>query len=141
MNTTDRAAQDLEKLPPSIQGSGGSAALFEAACVLIRGFGLSPEDALPILARWNETHCQPKWGEHELRYKLRSALQSTRPMGYLLGNPSLLHVGLDEAHSRRQRREQWPVFRPLLPAGRRAISSVGSMISGTLRPAYRLPIR
>ncbi len=120
-NVNQRAAQYLEKLPPSIQGSGGSAALFEAACILVRGFALSEEQAFPLLARWNQTHCQPEWREHELRYKLKSANQSTRPLGYLLQaeyRPSTLTPTFESEEERKARKRQsWPAFKPLTMAG------------------------
>ncbi len=78
----ERAAAYLAKLPPAIAGQGGHAATFAAACRLVE-FGLSFELAAPLLASWNETHCQPRWTETELRHKLADAFKRTSPKPYL----------------------------------------------------------
>jgi hypothetical protein len=78
MNTIDRARAYLAKLPPAIAGQGGHAATFTAACRLVE-FGLSFEQAVPLLAEWNETHCQPSWTEAELCHKLADAFKRTLP--------------------------------------------------------------
>jgi hypothetical protein len=72
-----RATAYLAKLPPAISGQGGHAATFNAACRLVE-FGLSFEEAFPVLADWNLTHCQPPWTERELRHKLADAFKKTR---------------------------------------------------------------
>jgi len=63
-------------LPPAIAGSGGHRATFAAAYRLVE-FGLSFEQAAPLLAAWNETHCQPRWTEAELNHKLADAFKRT----------------------------------------------------------------
>ncbi len=78
MSNETRARAYLAKLPPAIAGQGGHAATFAAACRLVE-FGLSFEQAMPLLAAWNETHCQPHWTEAELRHKLADALRVTTP--------------------------------------------------------------
>lgn len=113
---TDRAHSYLEKLPPAIAGSGGHAAAFNAAVVLVRGFAMPEEDALPLLLAWNHTHCNPPWREVELRHKLRSAANSSRPLGYLLKDAKLFgqiqgsqapKVQEDKSH----KRKTWPALR------------------------------
>lgn len=80
----DRARKYLSKMPPAIQGSGGSTATFNVIVVLIKGFGLSDSDAMALLLEWNAT-CQPPWLEHDLRDKIVSAHRDSRkPLGYLL---------------------------------------------------------
>jgi len=76
MNTIERARAYLAKLPPAIAGAGGHAATFAAACRLVE-FGLSFEQAAPLLAEWNETHCQPHWTGSELSHKLADAFKRT----------------------------------------------------------------
>lgn len=65
----ERARAYIAKLPPSIQGSRGSDALFAAATALVRGFSLPPEEAFPLLAEWNAAHAVPPWSVRELQYK------------------------------------------------------------------------
>lgn len=81
---TERASAYLARMPVSIATQGGDAAAFRAAVALVRGFDLSEQEALPLLARWNEA-CLPPWRENDLRHKLRNAAASTGwPAGYLL---------------------------------------------------------
>lgn len=67
-----RARAYLAKLPPAIEGQGGDKQTFIVACRLVRGFGLSPDDALPLLQEYNQ-RCQPQWMSNELRHKLDEA--------------------------------------------------------------------
>ena len=76
MNAIDRARAYLTKLPPAIAGGGGHPATFAAACRLVE-FGLSFEQAGPVLAEWNETHCDPRWTEAELNHQLSDAFKRT----------------------------------------------------------------
>jgi hypothetical protein len=69
----DRAAKYLTKLPEAVSGQGGHDATYRAACALVIDFDLSPEEAYPLLAAWNETHCKPQWSERDLRHKLEDA--------------------------------------------------------------------
>jgi hypothetical protein len=81
----ERARNYALKMPPSIQGSGGSNDAFNVAAVLAVGFDLADEDALRIMEEWNQG-CQPLWSERELLGKLASARRDCkRPPGYLLG--------------------------------------------------------
>lgn len=68
---------------PAISGQGGHDKTFYAACRLVQGFNLSPEQAFPILAEWNES-CSPPWSERELLHKLNSAESAAGERGYLL---------------------------------------------------------
>ena len=73
-----RAAAYLAKLPPAVAGNGGHRATFAAACRLVE-FGLTVEQAAPLLAAWNETHCSPRWTAEELNHKLADAFKRTVP--------------------------------------------------------------
>ena len=75
----------LAAVPPAISGKGGHDRTFEVACRLVRGFDLSPQDALPLLREWNQ-QCEPPWTEEELKHKLEEAdaVQEPRARGYLL---------------------------------------------------------
>jgi hypothetical protein len=80
----ERARRYVAKMPVAISGSGGHDATFTVACVLVRGFDLSPDAALPIMREWNQG-CQPPWADRDLIYKLNSANRSgTGARGYLL---------------------------------------------------------
>jgi hypothetical protein len=86
----ERIEHYLDACPPAISGQRGHNALFKVAIILVRGFDLSQEAALPFLRRYN-TRCQPPWNEDELKHKLSSAAnlqpregRTLNPRGYLL---------------------------------------------------------
>ncbi len=82
----ERARAYLAQLPPAISGSGGHAATFRAALLLVRGFGLEEEDALRLLDEDYNLRCDPPWSEDDLRHKVEDAGKADQvPMGYLLG--------------------------------------------------------
>jgi P4 family phage/plasmid primase-like protien len=78
-----RARLYLDKVPPAVSGQGGHNQTFRAACVLVQGFNLSAEEAMPLLKEWNES-CQPPWAGKELLHKLRSAEKQPGERGRLL---------------------------------------------------------
>jgi putative DNA primase/helicase len=81
----ERAASYLGQIPAAISGQRGHDRTFHAACVLIKGFALSIDEARPLLRDWNE-RCTPPWSEAELEHKLKSAeaAPDKRPRGYLV---------------------------------------------------------
>jgi hypothetical protein len=99
-----RARRYLAKMPPAISGSGGHAAAFKAALVLLKGFALTMDEAFRLLLVWNE-QCVPAWSESELRHKLVDAAKSNMPEGYLLKG-ELPREMTDKA----TKRLQWPLF-------------------------------
>ena len=79
-----RARRYVSATPIAVAGRHGDVQTFRVCCRLVRGFALSDEDALEILAEWN-AQCQPPWSEHELRAKLRHARRYGRePVAGLL---------------------------------------------------------
>lgn len=80
----DRARRYISHMPTAISGSGGHVATFNVAVVLIRGFALPEAEAYDLISEWNQTHTSRPWSEPELRHKLRSAANSSKPLGYLL---------------------------------------------------------
>jgi hypothetical protein len=74
----------LAKLAPAVEGQGGDKQTFKAACYLVIDFGLTPEQALPLLMEWNGTHCKPRWTEADLVHKLREADKRPGERGRLL---------------------------------------------------------
>ena len=84
MPVRDRARAYVERMPDSIQGQGGSLALFNVAAVLMRGFSLEEAEGLALLSEWNERHAQPRWSPAELRHKIHDGARADRAQGYLL---------------------------------------------------------
>ncbi len=67
-----RAQAYLAKIAGAIQGEGGDNDTYVVACVLVRDFGLSVENALELLREWN-AKCTPPWSESDLIEKLQNA--------------------------------------------------------------------
>lgn len=78
-----RAQAYLACIPGAISKQGGHNATFRVACVLVLGFGLSVDEAYPLLADWN-TSCNPPWTEKELLHKLHDANKREGQRGWLL---------------------------------------------------------
>jgi hypothetical protein len=85
MTIVERARLLMAKCPPAISGQGGHASTFRVASALVWGFGLTPEEAYPLMQEFN-TSCLPPWPERDLWHKLRSALSTaqSKPRGHLL---------------------------------------------------------
>jgi P4 family phage/plasmid primase-like protien len=85
-SVSERARRYVAKMDVAIEGQGGSDEAFHVACILTQGFGLSIDDALPLMAEWN-VGCQPPWSEAKLLHKLQDAdaVDEPRGRGYLLG--------------------------------------------------------
>ncbi len=75
--SVERASLYLERVSPAIAGQHGDVRTFQVCCRLVRGFALTEDEALTVLAAWNN-RCQPPWTEAELRNKLRGALKYGR---------------------------------------------------------------
>lgn len=96
---SDRVRAYLDKVDPAISGQDGHGKTFWAACVLVWGFAMDQEQALPFLREYSG-RCQPPWNEKELQHKLDSALKSRRhpkPRGYLLNERELPKIKLNDA--------------------------------------------
>lgn len=83
VSVIDRARKYIAKIERAVSGQNGSAPTFKAACTLVKGFGLTEEDALSLMREWNTTHCDPPWSERELMHKVTSAGQQPGECGYL----------------------------------------------------------
>jgi putative DNA primase/helicase len=79
-----RAAAYVARLPGAIAGQRGHDRTFHAACVLIKDFALTIDEARPLLREWN-LGCVPPWSPGELEHRLKSAeaAPDLRPRGYL----------------------------------------------------------
>jgi hypothetical protein len=83
-----RAERYVAAMPGAISGSGGHAATFRVALVLVRGFGLEPSDALRVLTEVHNPMCSPAWSPRELQHKVRQAYQRGRvPFGAIADRP------------------------------------------------------
>lgn len=83
MSIEERARRLLRKRGPAVSRSRGHDHTFGCACLLVLGYNLTPDEAYPLLAEWNES-CQPPWSEKELRHKLEDADKQPGERGYLL---------------------------------------------------------
>ena len=89
MEISDRVRMYVVKLEPAVSGQHGHDTTFKAACALVWGFALNPNDAWPFALEYN-ARCMPPWSEHDLRRKLLQALSHPgheKPRGYLLSCP------------------------------------------------------
>jgi hypothetical protein len=83
----ERARRYLAALPPAIAGHHGDVHTFRVCCRLTRGFALSDDEALALLAAWN-ARCVPPWSARDLVDKVRRARRYGRePIGGLLEGP------------------------------------------------------
>lgn len=79
----ERARSYLTEMETTICGTASCHdKTFRAAATLVKDFGLSEGEALPLLADWADrgTH---RWSEHELRHKLHGAAAKDGPVGRL----------------------------------------------------------
>lgn len=83
-SVVERARRYVSKMPPAIDGAGGSLATLNVAAVLVKGFALPEDVALDVLLTDYNPRCRGPWSEKELRHKLESALRGPRQLGYLL---------------------------------------------------------
>jgi hypothetical protein len=104
--TVRQARSYIAHIPPAVAGEGGDAQTFRVACVLVLEFGLSVEDALPLMQEFNR-RCCPPWSTRELLHKLEMADNLENERGKKVQNrlrqvlvrvndeDALVHVGLD----------------------------------------------
>ncbi len=80
----ERARQYTAAIPPAIAGEHGDVHTFRVCCRVVRGFGLTDDDALSVLREWN-SRCVPPWSERDLLDKVSRARRYGRePIGGLL---------------------------------------------------------
>lgn len=79
-----RAMAYVATIPGGVAGQRGSDLAYHVAQSLVKGFGLSIEEARPIFESYS-SRCSPPWSEREIEHKLVSARDASRmPEGYLL---------------------------------------------------------
>lgn len=79
----DRARAYVDTFAPSVSGSNGHGQTFDVAQCLVIGFGLSADDARPIIQEYSR-RCLPPWSDAEIEHKLKSADEKPDQRGYLL---------------------------------------------------------
>jgi hypothetical protein len=86
MELTHRIKAYVAAMPPAISGQGGHNQTFHVAYVLKWGFGLSDNEAWPLLKEYN-ARCEPTWTDTELRHKLAGVAYARheKPFGHLRG--------------------------------------------------------
>jgi len=85
IDRVERARRYARALNPAIEGRDGSRTTFVAAMKIARGFDLTEDEALSVLAtEWNPA-CRPPWSANDLRRQVRRAREiGSMPMGALL---------------------------------------------------------
>lgn len=121
MELSERIRNYVDKMPVAVSGQGGSNACLTVACVLVWGWGLSLEEAMPFMRDYSQ-RCDPPWSEKELQHKLRSAEKkpSDKGRGYLLGDRAKVTNGGDGANFKPRAmrpvrefvREEWAQINP-----------------------------
>jgi hypothetical protein len=79
----ERARKYVAKMKGAVSGQRGHDCTYHVACSLVLGFGLTPDEAFPVISEWNAS-CQPPWSERELRHKLEDADKEPDERGTLL---------------------------------------------------------
>ena len=72
LGVVERARRYAARIEPAIAGEHGDLHTFRVCCRIVRGFGLSDDEALAVLTEWN-SRCEPPWSERELRDKIDCA--------------------------------------------------------------------
>lgn len=88
-----RALAYVARMDAAVAGQAGHKSTWAVACVLVKGFSLSPRDALSILANDYNPRCQPPWSMKELEHKVAQASKAKLPDGYLLGDETPRRAG------------------------------------------------
>ncbi len=80
LDKVERAARWADAADAAVQGAAGSATAMRVIGTAVRGFELSPAEAMDALSSWN-AKCSPPWTERELEHKIASALKTPDPQG------------------------------------------------------------
>jgi hypothetical protein len=70
-----RARAYLARLEGAVSGCRGHDRAMRAAGILCQKFGLSLEQAFPLLKEWSQLTCEPPWSDKELVHKLKDAIR------------------------------------------------------------------
>ncbi len=80
LDKVERASRWLDSADAAIQGAGGSSTTMRVVGAVVRGFELSPVEALDALAQWNQ-RCSPPWSEREIMHKIADVMKTPDPQG------------------------------------------------------------
>ncbi|MFO0637801.1 MAG: hypothetical protein U0183_01215 [Polyangiaceae bacterium] len=81
---TERARAYARAVPGAVAGQHGHRVTFLLAVRLVRGFGLSDDEALAVLEEWNAS-CRPPWRARDLARKVAQARHAAQlPDGFML---------------------------------------------------------
>jgi hypothetical protein len=69
VDVLERARRYVARIEPAVAGQHGDLHTFKVCCRVVRGFGLTDDEALAVLSEWN-FRCIPPWSERELRDKV-----------------------------------------------------------------------
>jgi hypothetical protein len=88
LDSITRAKHYLSKIPGAITSHGGHDTTFWAARAIVYGFDLGQDVGFKLLWEQFNPRCKPRWGEAELRHKVKDADTKPfrHPRGYLLGD-------------------------------------------------------
>lgn len=142
-----RARAYLSKMPVSVALQGGHDSAFNAALALVKGFGLSEEEAMPLFKEWN-LGCLPPWSASDLRHKLRDAARSPKADGFLLeerGRSTRARErrapDFESEHERQARkRNDWPEFRSLSTSEIHAVANLRGVLPDAVDLLHRAGI-
>jgi hypothetical protein len=81
-NAMRRASAYVERVPGAVSGQGGHRHTFSLAVKLVKGFGLTSEQALALMSDWNR-RCQPPWSQRDLERKIIQAAASRLPENFM----------------------------------------------------------
>ena len=142
-----RARAYVAKMPVSIALQGGHDSAFNAALALVKGFGLSEEEAMPLFEEWN-LGCLPPWSASDLRHKLRDAARSPKADGFLLEERERSTRArerrapdFESEHERQARkRNDWPEFRCLTTTEIHAVANLRGVLPDAVDLLHRAGI-
>lgn len=144
-----RARAYLSKMPVSVAFRGGHDSAFNAALALVKGFGLTEEQAMPLFEEWN-IGCVPPWSASDLRHKLRDAARSPKADGFFLdhGERELSTRArerrapdFESEHERQARkRNDWPEFRSLSTSEIHAVANLRGILPDAVDLLHRVDI-
>ena len=87
----DQARGYVSKIPGGASTENNKSRTYQVACRLVQDFGLSINEAWPLLAEWNETRIPPRT-EAELQHKLDDADKYEGERGWLVRTNGQAHV-------------------------------------------------
>ena len=81
-----RIAGMFNRIGTAVSHQKGHGKTLDAACVLVKGFDMTPDEAWPYMQFYNSSYCTPQWDDHDLYRKLTQAdaRYDNRPRGYLI---------------------------------------------------------